>query len=299
VSDANASSKPDLTGRIALVTGASRGAGRAIAVELGAAGATAYVTGRTTASTASPMQRAETIDETANLIDEAGGHGIAIRADHQDRDQVEAVAERIRSDHGRLDVLVNDIWGGDPLTQWEVPFWEQDLDQGLGLLRQGINTHITTSVIMAPLVLQSEHGLIVEVTDGVSSRYRGSLFYDLVKSSVIRLAIAQGEELRERGVAAVAVSPGFLRSEAMLDRFGITEATWRDAIAQDEHFEFSETPHYLGRAIACLAADLKRMELTATATATWELVNRYGFTDIDGSQPRWGDHMRAAMGLEP
>lgn len=292
-----------LAGRVALVAGATRGAGRAIARELAAAGAHVYVTGRTTDAQRSPMNRAETIDETARLIDAAGGSATAIRVDHGERDQVADLAATIERDHGRLDVCVNDVWGGDALVEWAVPYWQNDLDQGFALLRQAIDTHIITSWHMTPLLLESDHGLLVEVTDGMSARYRGTLFYDLAKSSVIRLAVAKGEELREHGVAAVAISPGFLRSEAMLDHFGVTAETWRDAIEQDEHFAWSESPHYLGRAIASLAADPDRMALTTTATATWELVERYdgtdlAFTDLDGTQPKWGPHMKQTLGLE-
>lgn len=290
---------PDLTDRIALVAGGTRGAGRGIAVELGAAGATVCVTGRTTEATPSPMQRRETIEETARLVDEAGGTGIAIRVDHSEPDEVRALADAIRRDQGRLDILVNDVWGGDPMTDWERPFWEQDLDAGLALLRQAVDTHIVTSWHTAPLLLDGDGGLVVEVTDGVSERYRGTLFYDLAKASVIRLAVGQAADLGPHGVAAVAISPGFLRSEAMLDHFGVTADTWRDAIAADPHFAHSETPHYIGRAVAALAADPDKMDLTGSATATWELVHRYGFADLDGSQPDWGHHARTELGMEP
>lgn len=282
----------DLTGKVALVAGATRGAGRGIAVELGAAGAVVYVTGRTTAESPSPMGRPETIEETARLVDEAGGTGIAVRVDHGDADQVRALVERIDRDHARLDLLVNDIWGGDPLTQWDVPFWEHDLDNGLRMLRNAIETHIITSRYAAPLMIRASGGLIVEVTDGIGDGYRGSLFYDLVKASVIRLARAQAEELKPYGVAAVAVTPGFLRSEAVLDHFGVTADTWRDAIAKDPHFAASETPRYIGRGVAHLAADPDKMSRTGTATTSWDLAKRYGFTDIDGTTPDWGRHAR-------
>ncbi|MFO7250703.1 MAG: SDR family oxidoreductase [Actinomycetes bacterium] len=282
----------DLTGRVALVAGATRGAGRGIAVELGAAGAVVYVTGRSTAGSPSPMRRPETIEETARLVTEAGGTGIAVRVDHTDPGQVRALAERIDREHGRLDLLVNDIWGGDPLTEWGVPFWRHDLGNGLRMLRNAIDTHIITSWHAAPLLIRGSGGLIVEVTDGVGDGYRGSLFYDLVKASVIRLARAQAEELRPYGVAAVAVTPGFLRSEAVLDHFGVTADTWRDAIAKDPHFAASETPRYIGRGIAHLAADPDRLSLTGTATTSWDLAKRYGFTDVDGTTPDWGRHLR-------
>lgn len=282
-----------------MVTGAARGAGRAIAVELGAAGATVYVTGRSGGGQRSPMDRTETIEESAALVDAAGGTGIAVRVDHAVPEEVAALTERIATDHGRLDILVNDIWGGDRLTEWEVPFWEHDLGNGIDLLRGAIDTHIITSWHAAPLLIKSDHGVVFEVTDGVSDRYRGTLFYDLAKFSVSRLARAQAEELRPHNVAAIAISPGFLRSETMLELFDVTETTWREAIAADPHFAFSETPHYLGRAIAALAADDNRMARTGTTTATWELFAEYGFTDLDGTQPDWGTHMRDALSLEP
>jgi NAD(P)-dependent dehydrogenase (short-subunit alcohol dehydrogenase family) len=285
-------STPDLRGRVALVAGGTRGAGRAISVELGAAGATVYVTGRTTERARSPMGRPETIEETARRVDGAGGVGIPVLVDHARPDEVRALVERIDAEQGRLDVCVNDVWGGDPLAEWGVPFWEHDLANGIALLHGAIDTHLVTSWCAAPLMIRTPGGLIVEVTDGVSPQYRGSLFYDLAKASVIRLALAQGEELREHGIAAIAVSPGFLRSEAMLDHFGVTAESWRDAIAQDPHFAYSETPHYLGRAVAALAADDEKMARTGTVTATWELYEQYGFTDLDGSTPDWGRHMR-------
>lgn len=290
---------PDLNGRVALVAGATRGAGRGIAVELGAAGATVYVTGRTTSTTPSPMGRPETIEGTARMVDDAGGTGIAVRVDHADPEAVRVLVDRIDRERGRLDVLVNDVWGGDPLTQWGVPFWEHDLAGGLALLHGAVDTHLTTSWHAAPLMLRTRGGLVVEVTDGVGPRYRGSLFYDLAKASAIRLALAQAEELRGHGIAAVALSPGFLRSEAVLEHFGVTEDTWRDAIARDPHFAHSETPRYLGRAIAALAADPGKLERSGTATATWELYRPYGLTDVDGSTPDWGRHAREALGIQP
>lgn len=283
---------PNLTGRVALVAGATRGAGRGIAVELGAAGATVYVTGRTTARSQSPLRRPETIDETADLVSRAGGTGIPVQADHCDASQVRSLIERISRDHGRLDLLVNDIWGGDPLTQWDTPFWEHDLGNGLALVRGAVETHIITSWHAAPLMTRTPGGLIVEVTDGIEARYRGTLFYDLAKASVIRLALAQAADLKPHGIAAVALTPGFLRSEAVLDHLGVTASTWRDAIATDPHFAASETPRYIGRGVACLAADPAKMAVTGTATASWELARRYGFTDTDGATPDWGRYAR-------
>ncbi len=278
-----------LEGRVALVAGGTRGAGRGIAVQLGAARATVYVTGRTTRTSRSPMDRPETIEETAELVTAAGGHGIAVQVDHLEQDQVRQLMERIKIEQkGQLDILVNDIWGGDPLAQWDVPFWEHSLENGLLMQRLAIHTHIITSWYAAPLMVARKSGLIIEITDGVESGYRGSLFYDLAKSSVIRLALAQAEDLRPYGVTALALTPGFLRSEAMLDYFGVTEENWRDASAKDRDFLMSETPTYIGRAVAALAADPDVGRWNAQALSTWQLVKEYGFTDADGTQPDWG-----------
>ena len=284
-----------LAGRVALVAGATRGAGRAIAIELGAAGATVYATGRSTRGNPSPMGRAETIEETAELVGDAGGTAIAVRVDHSQPEQVAALVRRISDEQdGRLDVLVNDIWGGDPLTQW-VAFWEHDLANGLEIQRTGVHTHLVTSWHAAPLMIARGSGLIVEITDGVDARYRGSLFYDLAKSAVIRLAVAQAEELRAHGVAAVAVSPGFLRSEAMLDHFGVSEQTWREATAADRHFAASETPHFVARGIAALAADPQILDKSGKALGSWHLGREYGVRDLDGSRPDWGEHYEREM----
>ncbi|CAA9543134.1 MAG: 3-oxoacyl-[acyl-carrier protein] reductase [uncultured Thermoleophilia bacterium] len=282
-----------LQGAVALVAGATRGAGRGIAVELGAAGATVYVTGRTTRARRSSMGRAETIEDTADLVTEAGGIGIAVAVDHTVPGEVAALAERIRTEQaGRLDVLVNDIWGGDPLTAWGTPFWAHSLDDGLEMQRLAVWTHLITSRYAAPLLVERGRGLIVEMTDGVDDRYRGNLYYDLAKASVIRLAVGQAAELRDRGVAAVALTPGFLRSEAVLDHFGVTEATWGDAVARDPHFAASETPRYVGRAVAALAADPDVLRRTGQALTSWDLAREYGFDDVDGRRPDWGAHFR-------
>ena len=237
-----------LENQVALVAGGTRGAGRGIAIELGVAGATVYVTGRTTRAQRSPMNRPETIEETAELVSAAGGHGIAVRVDHSDPDQVDRLLARIEREHGgQLDILVNDVWGGDPLTEWSVPFWEHSLENGLALLRQAVETHIITSHRAAPLMVRRGRGLIVEVTDGIREDYRGSLFYDLAKASVIRLAKAQAAELEPHGITALALTPGFLRSESMLDHFGVAEDNWLDGARKDRHFAASETPRYIGR----------------------------------------------------
>jgi NAD(P)-dependent dehydrogenase (short-subunit alcohol dehydrogenase family) len=283
--------RKSLKNQVALVAGGTRGAGRGIATELGVAGATVYVTGRTTRAQRSPMNRPETIEETAELVSAAGGHGIAVRVDHSDPDQVDQLLARIEREHGgQLDILVNDVWGGDPLTEWSVPFWEHSLENGLALLRQAVETHIITSHRAAPLMVRRGRGLIVEVTDGIREDYRGSLFYDLAKASVIRLAKAQAAELEPHGITALALTPGFLRSESMLDHFGVTEDNWFEGARKDRHFVASETPRYIGRAVAALAADPNVNRWTGHALATWQLTYEYGFTDIDGRRPDWGAH---------
>jgi NAD(P)-dependent dehydrogenase (short-subunit alcohol dehydrogenase family) len=279
---------------VALVAGATRGAGRGIAVELGAIGATVLCTGRSSRATGrSAMGRDETIEETAELVDAAGGRGIAVRVDHSDPAQVRALRERVGD---RLDVLVNDIWGGDPFVEWERPFWEQDLEAGLRVLRQAVETHIVTSWHLAPLMVRAGRGLIVEMTDGDSERYRGTLFYDLAKAATIRLAVAQAAELAPHGVTAVAVTPGFMRSETVLDHFGVREDTWRDAIAQDRHFAQSETPGYVGRAVAALATDPGVARFAGQALSSWGLAREYGFSDVDGARPDWGAYFEREFG---
>ena len=288
-----------LTGKVALVSGGTRGGGRGIAVELGAAGATVYVTGRSSGGGQGGMGRPETIEETAAQVTAAGGTGISVRTDHSDPGQVRALIDRIAAEQdGRLDILVNSVWGGDPLTDWEHPLWEQDLDTGLRLLRQAVETHIITSYFTLRLMVARRRGLVIEVTDGNTDRYRGSFFYDLAKSAVIRLAVAQAAELKPYGVAAVAITPGFLRSEAMLEHFGVTEENWRDGAARDPNFAFSETPHYLGRAVAALAADPDVLAKSGRALATWGLYQEYGFTDADGSQPDWAAHWARSLEAE-
>ncbi|WNI18621.1 SDR family oxidoreductase [Actinacidiphila sp. ITFR-21] len=288
-----------LRGKVALVAGGTRGGGRGIAVELGAAGATVYVTGRSSAAGRSDLDRPETIEETAARVTAAGGLGIAVRTDHSEPAEVRALVDRVAAEQaGRLDVLVNCVWGGDGLTDWEHPLWEQDLTTGFRLLRRAVDTHVITSRYALPLMVARRGGLVVEVTDGNSARYRGSVFYDLAKSSVIRLAVAQAAELRPHGVAAVAVTPGFLRSEAMLDLLGVTEANWRDGAAQDPDFAYSESPAYLGRAVAALAADPEVLAKSGRALATWSLSAEYGFTDADGSQPDFAAHWARSLVAE-
>lgn len=227
------------------------------------------------------------------MVEAQGGRGIAVRVDHSRPEEVERLFERVKEEQGgRLDVLVNDIWGGESLMQFDTPFWELSLEDGLAMQRQGIETHVITSHYAAPLMVRRKSGLILEITDGVGEGYRGSLFYDLVKTSVIRLALAQAVELRQHKVAALALTPGFLRSEEMLDHFGVSEETWREAIQKDPHFAASETPSYIGRAVAALAADPDVLSRTGEAVSTWQLAKEYGFTDRDGSRPDWGSYLR-------
>jgi NAD(P)-dependent dehydrogenase (short-subunit alcohol dehydrogenase family) len=281
-------SKP-LEGRVALVAGATRGAGRGIAVALGEAGATVYATGRSTRGQRSEVDRPETIEETAERVTAAGGEGIAVRVDHLDPAQVRDLVARIDADHGRLDVLVNDIWGAEHLFEWDTPVWEHDLDAGLRILRLAIDTHLITSHHALPLLIRRPGGLVVEVTDGTADynagRYRVSTFYDLAKTALIRMAWTQGEELAPHGATAVALTPGWTRSEGMLEHFGVTEATWRDALTRTPHFCISESPLYVGRAVAALAADPEVARWNGRSLSSGGLAQVYGFTDTDGTRP--------------
>lgn len=277
-----------LKGKIAVVAGATRGAGRGIAVMLGEAGATVYCTGRSTRGNPATGNRPETIDETAEMVTARGGQGIAIRVDHTDEVQVRGLFETIRQQHGKLDILINDVWGGDALTEWGVPFWELDISKGRLMIERAVLSHILTSRYCVPLMLPQKSGLVVEITDGDTMEYRGTVFYDLVKTSAIRLAFAMAEDLRPHGITALAVTPGFLRSEEMLERFGVTEANWQDGAQQDPYFIASETPYFVGRAIAALAADPHVFSKTGGVYSSWGLSDEYRFSDIDGRQPHWG-----------
>jgi NAD(P)-dependent dehydrogenase (short-subunit alcohol dehydrogenase family) len=285
-----------LKGKVALVAGATRGAGRGIAVELGAAGATVYVTGRTTRTQQSEYARPETIEETAELVSAAGGNGIAVRVDHLVADEVRALAERIRVEQGRLDVLVNDVWGGENLMEWSTPVWKHDLRNGLRMLDLGVRTHLITAHFALPLMIERPGGLLVEVTDGTAEynavTYRINPFYDLAKVSVTRMAWAHAKDLAPHGATAVALTPGWLRSEIMLETFGVTEDNWREATKRVPHFVISETPHFVGRAVAALAADPDRGRWNGQSLSSGELAKVYGFTDLDGSRPDAWRYMR-------
>jgi NAD(P)-dependent dehydrogenase (short-subunit alcohol dehydrogenase family) len=276
--------------KVALVAGGTRAAGRAIAVELGRLGMTVYVTGRTTRERRSEMNRPETIEETAELVDAAGGTGIPVRVDHLEPAEVRALVERIDAEQGRLDVLVNDVWGGDVYLRFGKKLWEHDLDGGLRMFRLGIDTHAITSHFALPLLIRRPGGLVIEMTDGTTAanadyRKASGYFYDLVKWSVLRMALGQAEELREHGGTAVALTPGWLRSEAMLDAFGVTEANWRDATKFQPHFVISESPAFVGRAAAALAADPDVARWSGQSLSSGQLAQVYGFNDVDGSRP--------------
>lgn len=282
---ANRTSGP-LEGRVAVVAGATRGAGRSIAVELGAAGATVYCTGRSVRGSPSPVGRPETIEETAEMVSARGGVGIWVRVDHTRPDEVRALFERVRREQGRLDVLVNDLTGDAHVE--EAPFLEHSLDKGLAVLTNGVHSHIITAYHGAPLMAETGGGLFVEMTDGITADLREwSFYYDLEKASTIRIALSLAHHLRRHAIAVVALSPGFMRSEEVLDHFGVSEGNWREAIARDPMFQYSETPYYVGRAVVALATDPQVMDKTGRALLSGRLAREYGFTDVDGTQPVW------------
>lgn len=279
----------ELAGRVALVAGATRGAGRAMAVELGRAGALVYVTGRTTRERVSEVGRpTETVEETAELVTAAGGTGIAVPTDHLEPEQVKALVERIDRAHGRLDVLVNSLWGGDRLIEFDTRLWDLDLAGGLRMLRLGIDSHLITGHYALPLLIRRPGGLVVEITDGTADfnrRYRDNVCFDLAKNAPHRIAFGLAAELREHGGTALSLTPGFLRSEAMLDHFGVTEETWRDAVAEEPHFAIAESPALIARGVRALAADPDKERWSGRSLSSGQLAREYGFTDTDGSRP--------------
>jgi len=285
-----------LEGKIALVAGATRGAGRGIALELGAAGATVYATGRSVRGNPSDYARPETIEETAELIEMMGGKAVAVRVDHLDPEAVRALVERIRREQGRLDVLVNDIWGGEKLFEWDKPVWEHSLENGLKMLRLGIDTHLITAHFALPLLIENPGGLLVEVTDGTAEynerNYRLSPFYDLCKVAPTRMAWAHAKDLAPHKATAISITPGWLRSEMMLEHFGVTEANWRDAIAGQPDFAISETPRFVGRAIAAIAADPEKARWNGQSLSSGGVAQEYGFDDLDGSRPDCWRYLR-------
>lgn len=302
---------PNLKGRVALVAGATRGVGRGTALALAEAGATVYCTGRSTrtkrveksASRRLPSEyylgRPETIEETAELATARGGKGIAVVVDHLERDQVAGLITRIRKEQGKLHILVNDI-SESAQHEFGKTFWQLDLEKGFAMFRNGIHTHIVTSHYAAPLMIETAKagttGLIVEIGDGDSYTYRGNLIFDMVKTTVIRLAFAMARELRRKNIAAVALSPGFLRSEVMLEHFGVTETNWREAIRKDPNYAESEAPLYVGRAIVCLAADPNLMKKSGRVFSSWGLSDEYPFCDADGRRPHFGRHFQKTYG---
>jgi NAD(P)-dependent dehydrogenase (short-subunit alcohol dehydrogenase family) len=282
-----------LKNKVAVVAGATRGAGRGIAVELGVAGATVYCTGRSTKNNRSDMNRPETIEETADLVTKAGGRGIAMRVDHSVPSEVEALFNRVREEQkGQLDILVNDI-GAEGMLEWKEKFWETDPAKGWKFLERAVYTHLVTSRYGLPLMIARKQGLVIEVTDGETYGYRGNFFYDLGKVAAMRVADSLSKELKDTGVTAVALTPGFLRSEMMLEHFGVTESTWTDAVKKDPYFAESETPHYIGRAVVALASDPKVDEKNGKALSTWHLSREYNFKDVDGRQPHWQEFFEA------
>jgi NAD(P)-dependent dehydrogenase (short-subunit alcohol dehydrogenase family) len=303
---------PDLRGRVALVAGATRGVGRGVALALGEAGATVYCTGRSTKKNRKPRartkkaspfdhgRRPETVDETAHLVTEQGGKGVSVILDHTDTRQVRDLCTRIRMEQGGLHILVNDI-AEIIHHDFGKTFWQLDLRNGFANLRNALHAHIITSHFATPLLIETAKSstraaLIVGIGDGDSYTYRGHLLFDLIKTSVIRMAFAMARELRGKNIAAVALTPGFLRSEAMLEHFGVTEANWREAIKKDQHYVSSETPRFAGRAIAALAADANLMQKSGRVFSSWGLSTEYGFCDVDGERPHWGRYFKEQLG---
>ncbi len=286
-----------LEGKVAVVAGATRGAGRGIACALGEAGAIVYCTGRSVRGQSAMRNRPECIEDTAELVTERGGQGIHARVDHTKPKEVQAFFERVRDEQGGLDLLVNDVWGGDELTGWGQPFWRHSLRDGLTMLERAVHTHLITSHYGAPLLIERGRGLIVEITDGDNFGYRANLYYDIVKTTVIRLAFGMARELNKKGVCSIALTPGFLRSEVVLDHFCVTEESWRDAGEKDPDFLASETPLFVGRAVAALATDPDVAKKNGRVFSSWGLAREYGFQDVDGRTPHWGDHVEKVYGV--
>jgi len=280
----------NLNGQVAVVAGATRGAGRGIARALGEAGATVYCTGRSVAGSASPYQRPETIDQTASLINDAGGRAIAVRVDHCVEGEVEALFRRVQSEAGRVDLLVNSVAGEDPLLHQFASFWTADLTRGEAAFRQCVLSHMITAKHAAGMMVRAKSGLIVEVTEGDTLWAGTNPLSQTVKLALKGLALNMAAELKPHGVAAVAVTPGFLRSESMLERMRVTEANWQEGGKEDPNFLESESPLFIGRAVACLAADPNVLGKTGQLLTTWELAREFNFTDVDGSRPDWGAH---------
>ena len=274
-----------LEGQVAVVAGATRGGGRGIACMLGAAGATVYCTGRSTRENPSDYNRPETIEETAEMITAHGGVGIWAQVDHSDPNQVKTLFERVgKEQKGRLDILINDMTG-DSYIDSSKRLWDHSLKKGLLALKNGVDSHIITSHYGTQLMIKRREGLIVEVNDGNGLVYNGNFYYSFNKCSAILMAYFLSRELQEYNIAAVAITPGYLRSEAMLERFGVTEANWQDGIEKDPAWEDSETPYYVGQAVVALASDPKVMDKTGRALSSGWLARDYGFTDVDGRQP--------------
>jgi NAD(P)-dependent dehydrogenase (short-subunit alcohol dehydrogenase family) len=291
-----------LEGKVAVVTGATRGCGRGIAVELGTAGATVYVTGRTTRESRSPVNRPETIEETAELVTAAGGHGIAVRCDFTSVSDVDALRDRIESEQDGLDILVDDVWGGEHLVSFNVPHWESNLDDQLTMVHNGIDTHLIALHRLLPLVVRRPGGLVLEVTDGDDDTYHGTgIAYHVVKTGMRAIGQVLGVELAKYGCTGLTITPGFLRSEQMLAGFGVTEENWRDAAARVPTYIMSETPRYLGRGVVALASDPEVSRWAGKAMASWTLMREYGFTDLDGSRPDWGRFAEEVLkpGIDP
>lgn len=287
-----------LSGKVAVVAGATRGAGRGIARALGELGATVYCTGRSSGKARSDMNRPETIEETAAMVTAAGGQGIAIRVDHSVRAEVDDLARTVEAQYGRIDLLVNDIWGGDDLIDWSIPFYESDVDRGLSAMHRSIDTHLITSRAFTPMMVRQGHGRIIEITDGTDYSYRGNVYYSMIKTTIIHMAFALDAALMEKGIRALPVTPGFLRSEWMLDNFGVSEANWKDGVKKEPHFIASETPLFVGRAIAALAAEPDWSPYIGRAWASWTLSDVFDITDADGEWPHWGRYYEKTFGKQ-